>query len=153
MKGMTIIVKTISSWVKVLIVLFGIYIIHSGHLSPCGGFAGGVFLASSYLLLMLAFGRDVVERELPPSVALKIACWAAFTFAAIAISGLFFGKNEFFWNYIYQKWLAGAGIEVHFIAAGTISLAEFAIGLLVGALLFLVILNLSTFRRDTSASR
>jgi len=34
MKGMTIIVKTISSWVKVLIFLFGIYIILFGHLTP-----------------------------------------------------------------------------------------------------------------------
>ena len=31
------------AWVKVLIVLFGIYIILFGHLTPGGGFAGGVF--------------------------------------------------------------------------------------------------------------
>ena len=55
MKGMTVIVKTIASWVKVLIFLFGIYIIIFGHLTPGGGFAGGVILASSYVLLMLAF--------------------------------------------------------------------------------------------------
>ena len=41
MKGMTIIVKTITSWVKMLIFLFGIYIILFGHLTPGGGFAGG----------------------------------------------------------------------------------------------------------------
>ena len=40
MKGMTVIVKTIASWVKVLIILFGIYIILFGHLTPGGGFAG-----------------------------------------------------------------------------------------------------------------
>ena len=55
MAGMTIIVKTISSWVKVLIIVFGVYIILFGHLTPGGGFAGGVILASSYILLMLAF--------------------------------------------------------------------------------------------------
>jgi len=38
MKGMTIIVKTIGSWVKVLIFLFGIYIVLFGHLTPGGGF-------------------------------------------------------------------------------------------------------------------
>jgi len=54
MKGMTIIVKTVSSWVKVLIFLFGIYITIFGHLTPGGGFAGGVILACSYILLMLA---------------------------------------------------------------------------------------------------
>ena len=64
MAGMTIIVKTISSWVKVLIIVFGIYIILFGHLTPGGGFAGGVILASSYILLMLAFGRKTVEENL-----------------------------------------------------------------------------------------
>ena len=46
MKGMTVIVKTIASWVKVLIFLFGLYIIIFGHLTPGGGFSGGVILAS-----------------------------------------------------------------------------------------------------------
>jgi len=58
MSGMTVIVKTVSSWVKVLIFLFGIYIILFGHLTPGGGFAGGVILASSYVLLMLAFDKS-----------------------------------------------------------------------------------------------
>ena len=42
MKGMTVIVKTVTRWVKVFIFLYGIYIIITGHLSPGGGFAGGV---------------------------------------------------------------------------------------------------------------
>jgi len=58
MKGMTVIVKTVSSWVKVLIFLFGIYIVLFGHLTPGGGFAGGVILACSYVLLLLAYGRE-----------------------------------------------------------------------------------------------
>jgi multisubunit Na+/H+ antiporter MnhB subunit len=60
MKGMTVIVKTISSWVKVLIFLFGIYIILFGHLTPGGGFAGGVILASSYVLLLHQFSLSEI---------------------------------------------------------------------------------------------
>ena len=37
-----------------VIVLFGIYIIVHGHLSPGGGFQGGVVIASAFLLLFLA---------------------------------------------------------------------------------------------------
>ena len=146
MKGMTIIVKTVADWVKVLILVFGIYVIVFGDTSPGGGFAGGAVLASAYVLLMLAFGRERVERELPPYLALKIACWAVFALIAIAIGGLIHDRNGFFMNFIYQEWLAGRHIAIHFIAAGTIALAELAIGLTVGALVFLVILNLSTCR-------
>ena len=81
MKGMTIIVKTISSWVKMLIFLYGIYVVLFGHLTPGGGFAGGVILASCYVLLMLAFGREFIEKNLPLPLASKLDCLGAFLFA------------------------------------------------------------------------
>ena len=145
MKGMTVIVKTISSWVKVLIFLFGIYVILFGHISPGGGFAGGVVLASSYVLLMLAFGRKFVEENLPGAVASRLDCLGAFMFALIAILGLVLG-GSFFANFLYQKYLPGQPLEL--ISGGTIVLSNIAIGLKVGASLFLVIFALSVFCCD-----
>ncbi len=150
MKGMTIIVKTISSWVKVLIFLFGIYIILFGHLTPGGGFAGGVILASSYVLLMLAFGRESVEKNLPLPVASKLDCAGALAFAVIAILGLVLG-GSFFVNFLYQNYLPGEALNL--ISAGTIPLSNIAIGLKVGASLFLVILVLSIFRPGESGNK
>ena len=150
MKGMTIIVKTISSLVKMLIFLFGIYIIIFGHLTPGGGFAGGVILASTYVLLMLAFGREYAEKNLSLPVTSKLDCVGALLFAAVALFGLFYGAAGFFWNFIHQKYMVGQPLEL--ISAGTIPLSNIAIGLKVGASLFLVILILSSFRPGTSAS-
>jgi len=138
MKGMTVIVKTISSWVKVLIVLFGIYIILFGHLTPGGGFAGGVILASSYVLLMLAFGGEFVKKDLPLSLVSKLDCIGAFMFILIAILGLVFG-GTFFVNFLVEKY----GRPLHLLSAGTIPFSNIAIGLKVGASLFLVIYSLS----------
>ena len=145
MKGMTIIVKTISSWVKVLIFLFGIYIVLFGHLTPGGGFAGGVILASSYVLLMLAFGREFVEKNLSLPLASKLDCVGALAFAVIAILGLVAG-GSFFVNFLYQKYWPGEPLEL--ISAGTIPLSNIAIGLKVSASLFLVIFTLSTCCKD-----
>jgi multicomponent Na+:H+ antiporter subunit B len=150
MKGMTIIVKTISSWVKVLIFVFGIYIILFGHLTPGGGFAGGVILASSYVLLMLAFGREFVEKNLSLPLTSKLDCIGALAFALIAVLGLVFG-GSFFVNFLYQKYLPGEALNL--ISAGTIPLSNIAIGLKVGASLFLVILVLSIFRPDESGTK
>jgi multicomponent Na+:H+ antiporter subunit B len=151
MKGMTIIVKTISSWLKVLIFLFGIYIIIFGHLTPGGGFAGGVILASSYVLLMLANGRDFVEENLSLPVASKLDCAGALIFAAIALFGLFYGAVNFFWNFLHQNYQYEEPLRL--LSAGTIPLSNIAIGLKVGASLFLVILTLSIFRPDISGSK
>ena len=149
MSGMTVIVKTVSSWVKVLIFLFGIYIILFGHLTPGGGFAGGVILASSYVLLMLAFGKSFVQENLPLPVASKLDSLGAFLFALIAILGLVFG-GTFFVNFLYQKYLPGQPFEL--VSGGTIPLSNIAIGLKVGASLFLVIFALTAFRYDTAAT-
>ena len=146
MKGMTVIVKTISSWVKVLIFLFGIYIILFGHLTPGGGFAGGVILASSYVLIMLAFGREFVEENLSLGIASKLDCLGVLLFAALAMFGLIYGFASFFWNFLHQEYLAGKDTAFNLVSAGTIPLSNIAIGLKVGASLFLVILTLSIFR-------
>ncbi len=143
MKGMTVIVKTIASWVKVLIFLFGIYIIIFGHLTPGGGFAGGVILASSYVLLMLAFGREATEENLSLPLASKLDCLGAFFFAMIAVLGFVFG-GIFFVNFLVEKY----GQPLELLSAGTIPLSNIAIGLKVGASLFLVILTLSTCCKD-----
>jgi multisubunit Na+/H+ antiporter MnhB subunit len=144
MNGMTVIVKTISGWVKVLIFLFGINIILFGHLTPGGGFAGGVILASSYVLLMLAFGRRFVQENLPLPLASRLDCLGAFLFATVAVLGLVFG-GSFFVNFLYRKYLPGQAL--HLVSAGTIPLSNLAIGLKVGASLFLVIFALSAFRK------
>ena len=153
MKGMTIIVKTISSWVKVLIFLFGIYIVLFGHLTPGGGFAGGVILASCYVLLMLAFGREYAEENLSLPVVSKLDCVGALLFAAVALCGLLYGAASFFWNFIHQEYLVGTDYEFNLISAGTIPLSNIAIGLKVSMSLFLVILTLSMFRPEMSGNK
>jgi len=45
-KGMSLIVKTITRLTVGLILLYGIYIVLHGHVSPGGGFAGGVICYS-----------------------------------------------------------------------------------------------------------
>ena len=57
-KGMTLIVKTITRYTVWLIALYGIYIILHGHLTPGGGFAGGVIIALALLNIMLAYGSS-----------------------------------------------------------------------------------------------
>lgn len=60
-KGMSLIVKVITRLTVGLILLFGIYIVLHGHVSPGGGFAGGVIIALSFIHLMLAYGKDALS--------------------------------------------------------------------------------------------
>ena len=143
MKGMTVIVKTISGWVKVLMVMFGLYITLTGHLSPGGGFAGGVIFASAYILLMLAFGKDYAEQNLPIPVASKLENVGAILFAFVAIMGAL-SSGSFFVNFLQKKHTFGEPFEL--ISAGTIPYSNLFIGIKVGAALFLVVIILSSFK-------
>ncbi len=151
MNGMTIIVKTVSSWVKILIFIFGIYITLFGHLTPGGGFAGGIILACSYVLLMLAFGRKFTEENLSPSLVSKLDCTGALLFIAIALCGLLYGTGSFFYNFIQQQIFAGKPFDL--VSAGTIPLSNIAICLKVGASLFLVFMILAKFRLNPSSGK
>ena len=57
--GMSMIVRTVTRWLKGPILLFGIYIVLYGHITPGGGFGGGVIIACAFILVMLALGGRV----------------------------------------------------------------------------------------------
>ena len=59
MEGMTFIVKTVTGLLIAVIFSFGIYITIYGHLTPGGGFAGGIMLACGLILVTLAFGKNL----------------------------------------------------------------------------------------------
>ena len=131
-KGMTLIVKTITRLTVGLILLYGIYIILHGHVSPGGGFAGGVIVALSFIHLMLAFGREVALKKLPQSLASFFEGFGAVMFLSIALLGLFGGY--FFLNFINK------GEPFRLFSAGIIPLCNIAICLKVGAGLFAIFL-------------
>jgi len=65
---MSMIVKTVARWLKGPILLFGIYIVLYGHITPGGGFGGGVIIACAFILITLALGEknglDVFSKDL-----------------------------------------------------------------------------------------
>lgn len=140
--GMTIIVKTVTSWVKGLIILFGLYIILFGHLTPGGGFSGGVIIASAYILLTLAFGKDGSLKNLKENIAREMDSIGALLFLIIAALGIFIG-GTFFINFIHQF---HPGENFRFLSSGTIPLCNIAIGIKVSMGLFIIFIMLSLFK-------
>lgn len=134
-KGMTLIVKTITRLTVGLILLYGIYIVLHGHLSPGGGFAGGVIIALSFIHLMLAFGKEEALRRISYSVASFFESIGALLFLSIALGGFFVG-------YFFKDWFKSKGELFHLFSGGYIPLSNIAIGLKVGFGLFIVFLAL-----------
>lgn len=76
------------------ILIFGIYIVLNGHLSPGGGFSGGAVLGSGLILYLNAFGFRETERFFTERVYRRITL-CALTFYCVAKSYSFFtGANH-----------------------------------------------------------
>jgi len=145
MKGMTLIVKTITALLIGFILLFGFYVILTGHLSPGGGFAGGVVLAAGLLLVILAFGADAVKERIGHRMAILWESLGAIGFLAVAIMGFITGA--FFAQFLTPN------LAFKLSAAGSIPVSNVAIGLKVGAGLFGAFLMLAAFRETEKADR
>jgi len=141
-KGMTPIVKTVVRFAMGIVFMFGWYIIIYGHLTPGGGFAGGTILACGYVLLTLAFGKEVALAKMSDKAASIIDNTAAFLFVATAIVGIAFGY--FFLNFPPH------GKPFNLVSAGVIPLYNILIGLKVTSSLFAIFLALSIFGRFVS---
>ena len=77
-----------------VIMLFGVYIILNGHLSPGGGFSGGAVIGSGLILYLNAFGFQKTERFFNERVYRRITV-SALTFYCLAKSYSFFtGANH-----------------------------------------------------------
>ncbi|MFC1806430.1 MnhB domain-containing protein [Planctomycetota bacterium] len=154
MRGMSLIVKTVTSIVSAFILLFGIYVVLYGHLTPGGGFAGGVILACCFILMVLAFGKRFVDGIISERAPYWCDCLGAMAFLALGLIG--YSGGAFFYNTFVGE-AAHVGAEVagnhHLFGSGIILWCNIAIGIKVAACLFGVFAVLSVFRaakRDTS---
>ena len=130
MKGMTLIVKNVTKLIAGFVMLFGLYIVVTGHLTPGGGFAGGVMLMAGGVLIILAFGGEKPKEAATEVVCHMVEGLGALGFVVIALLGfvgLWAGAGGFFANFLPRG-------RVHdFLSGGTIMLSNLAIGAKVAA--------------------
>ena len=62
-EGLSPIVKVIAAMLFPFILIYSLYVILHGHLTPGGGFQGGAIGASAVVLLVAAFGSGYVQRK------------------------------------------------------------------------------------------
>jgi multisubunit Na+/H+ antiporter MnhB subunit len=139
MKGMSLIVKTMTNVIIGFIFIYGIYIILHGHLTPGGGFAGGVIIAGAFVLKVLAFGSQGTAEKKSEKNASVLESIGGLLFIGIALSGLLFA-GTFFLNFLPK------GTPLHLLSAGIIPLCNIAISLKVGAGLFSIFLALAAVK-------
>lgn len=89
-----IILQCVAKILVPIIMMFGIYVILNGHLSPGGGFSGGAIIGAALILHLNAFGFKKTERFFTEKTY-KGVCFFALSFYCLAKSYSFFtGANH-----------------------------------------------------------
>jgi multicomponent Na+:H+ antiporter subunit B len=122
-----------------LTLLFGIYVILHGHLTPGGGFQGGVIVASGFLYVYLSGEYSLFEKAVPERMAEILEAIGAGGFVLLGFIG-WLGWSGFMLNFL------PFGDKGQLVSAGILPLLNLTVGLEVAMGILIV---LSSFLRQT----
>lgn len=125
--------QTASKVLFPVILLFGTYVMIYGHLSPGGGFQGGVIIASGVLLLLISYK----EFEVPHGVIIALETFAGVSYVIIGLIGLLM-LDVFLGNFLPHD-ISQMGM---LLSGGIIPLIYIIVGIKVGSEMSLIVQNL-----------
>jgi multicomponent Na+:H+ antiporter subunit B len=152
---MTPIVKVVTRTVSGFIFLYGCYIVLFGHISPGGGFAGGAIIAAGLILSRLAYGTTE-KQEKNTSISSSIfESVGGLLFLAVALLGFVIlgaqvvktGEGTSLLKqggYFFKNLFPSFGKSGNLVSAGSIPLANIAIGIKVGAAMLSIFVVLAS---------
>ncbi len=106
-----------------LTLVYIFYVILHGHLSPGGGFQGGVLMVAVVVLIYLGHGYENTVNAFRPSFLRRFEGFAVTLYIAIAFMGIVFGA-KFCENFAFTNGNIG-----DLISSGTIAWMDEAVGL------------------------
>jgi len=139
--GSSKIIRTIVQKLFPFIVLFGLYLISHGHLSPGGGFQGGVVIGTAIILLALSYGIEKTEKEFENKQLSMLEKLGILTFIFLGFLGIFMG-HSFLGNFL------PLGKPGQIASGGLMLLFNIAIGIEVAAGVSIIFYALVKYRGE-----
>ena len=135
-----IIIETLSRLLTPFIQAFGLYVLCLGHYSPGGGFQGGVLVAASFILLVIAYDIKEAKSRLTEKLNIVLNSGGVFVYAGIGLLCLILGGN--FLDYSVLSKILPVGPE-EARALGILGV-EIGVEITVAACLFSIFLDLAS---------
>ena len=92
-ESIDVILKNVVKLVIPCILLFGVYVVLNGHISPGGGFSGGASMGAALILYSAAYGMDAVSRFFTRKTFKAITSTALLCYGASKAYSFFTGAN------------------------------------------------------------
>ena len=92
-ESLDVILKNVVQLVIPCILLFGVYVVLNGHISPGGGFSGGAIMGAALILYSTAYGVDAVSQFFTRKTFKAITSTALLCYGASKAYSFFTGAN------------------------------------------------------------
>lgn len=112
-----------------IIMLFGVYVVLNGHLSPGGGFSGGAILGSGLILYQNAFGFKHARRLFNEKTYKTISACALLTYCLCKMYSFFTGANHLDSH-------IPLGVPGHILSSGLILILNICVGMVVACTMY-----------------
>lgn len=112
-----------------VIIIFGIYVILNGHLSPGGGFSGGAIIGAGLILYLNAFGFQKTEKLFTEKTYKWISFGALTTYCLAKSYSFFTGAN-------HLESHIPLGTPGHILSSGLILILNICVGLVVACTMY-----------------
>lgn len=88
-----VIIRTVIRLIVPFVQIFGLYVVFHGGGGPGGGFQGGVIMAASIFLYVMAFGITEGKKRLSEKVNMIMRSTGLYFYSGAGILALIFGGN------------------------------------------------------------
>src|SRR5699024_8304717 len=129
--------QTVTKVIVFIILTLAIYLFFSGHNNPGGGFVGGLVLASSFVLMLLAFDIETVKQGIPVDFKIVAKVGAALV-VLTGVGYVVLSKNVLTQTFAYFNIHIYGKVEV-----STVTLFEAGVSLAVVGVVVTIILSIS----------
>ncbi len=119
--------------------MISLHLIFNGHLSPGGGFTGGVVVSAAVICIVFTYGFLYMERRVTIEGLSLVEDWGAIALLSLGVAGIAV-SSHFFSSAQAGFYLGNPG---ELLSAGIMPLANMAVGAKVGAGLSIIFIALA----------
>ena len=124
------ILRAVTDFILLPILVFAFYVQFHGDFGPGGGFQAGVIFAAGIILHALIYGVDKTQQLLPPEAIKIFVSLGVLLFAGVGFVALSLGGNYLDYNALAATALSGQHWGIFFV--------ELGVGITVAAVMIII---------------
>ncbi|QLK58890.1 Na(+)/H(+) antiporter subunit B [Ehrlichia ruminantium] len=112
------VLRTITTLMVPVIVLYGLYVQFHGDYSPGGGFQAGVIVAAAIIIYSMLFGLSITLKAISPYIVRLMGGIGVLIYGITGIASMFFGGEFLSYSVLIDNSVVGQELGIFLVELG-----------------------------------